>query len=147
MHAQPTPAISWPEEIQLSSGIFVASGYGLRISVWRGRLRVEDGVGRQRRTVLLHRATSRLKRLVVIGHTGFVSLDAIRWLADINASFVQVDPDGRVLAAVHRLGTDRPRLRRAQARALDSELGLEIARQLVSEKVAGQRAALEALPP
>ena len=39
-------------------GIVVASGYGLKIYVERGHLVVHDGVGRERRTLRLSRATS-----------------------------------------------------------------------------------------
>lgn len=145
MRTQPTSGISWPEEVVLSNGIFVASGYGLRISVWRGRLRVGDGFGKARREVLLHRATSRLKRLVVIGHTGSISLEAFQWLAGIKAAYLQIDPDGRVLASIAPLRTDRARLRRAQARAIDSAVGLEIARQLISDKIVGQQQSLDAV--
>jgi len=143
MPTQRTSGISWSEEISIPSGIFVASGYDLRISVWRGRLRVEDGVGKQRRRLLLHRATSRLKRLLVLGHTGFISLEAIRWLADVRASFVQIDADGRVLAAFGPPGTDRPSLRRAQALASATDAALELSRWLVDAKLGAQRATLQ----
>jgi hypothetical protein len=104
----------WPAEANARNGVVVASGYGVRISVWRGRLRVDDGSGRDRRTYLYHRATSGLKRLVVLGHTGYVSLEALRWLADIKAAYLQIDADGRVLATFGPPATDRPSLRRAR---------------------------------
>src|SRR5438093_150412 len=110
MLTQPTSAHAWPEEFTPPNGVLVASGYGLRISVWRGRLRVDDGIGANRRSILLHRATARLKRLIVIGHTGSISLDALRWLADVKAGFAQIDPDGRVIAVNGPWATDRPAL-------------------------------------
>jgi len=145
MHTQPTPAQAWPEEIVPPNGVLVARGYGVRVSIWNGRLRVEDGVGSDRRSVLVHRATGRLKRLIVIGHSGAISFDALSLLAAIKASFAQVDADGRVIAVNGPFGTDRPSLRRAQAKALGSAEGLEIARSLVRDKIAGQRANLGAL--
>src|SRR5688572_11269436 len=90
---------AWPADLTPPNGVLVLTGYGLAIRVWRGRLRVADGIGRDRREGLVHRATGRLRRLVVLGHTGSVSLGAIRWLADVGAGYVQVDADGRVLAA------------------------------------------------
>src|SRR5207302_1916631 len=77
----------WPEEKTASRGNVVISGYGVGISVWRGRLLIEDGVGRERRRFMVHRATGGLKRLVVLGHTGSISLDALRWLKDVGAGF------------------------------------------------------------
>lgn len=146
MHDQPIDsARAWPDEVIPSGGIWVLSGYGLTIRVWRGRLRVSDGIGHRRREVLIHRATGRLRRLVVLGHTGSVSLEAIRWLADVGAGYVQIDEDGRVLAAFGPQGTDRPGLRRAQARALDTPAGDAIVRALLGQKVAGQTETLKAV--
>ena len=74
--------------------VYVASGYGLKLYGNRGHLVVHDGIGCQRRTARFNRATSQLRRLVVLGHTGYVTLDALRWLRDIGAAFVQIDRDG-----------------------------------------------------
>jgi len=104
-----------------------------------------DGIGKDRHEAIVHRATGGLRRLVVLGHTGSVTLDAIRWLADIGAGYLQLDADGRVLAAFGPQGTDRPGLRRAQARALDTEVGDDIARRLLAEKVAAQAETLVAV--
>jgi CRISPR-associated endonuclease Cas1 len=139
MRTQATDSLAaWPADLVPPGGILVLSGYGLDVRVWRGRLRVSDGIGGDRREAVVHRATGRLKRLVVIGHTGTVSLEAVRWLADVGAGFVQIDADGRVLASFGPLGADRPGLRRAQARALDTTVGTDVARRLISEKIAGQ---------
>jgi len=139
MRSQPTSSLAArPADITPPRGVLVLSGYGLDVRVWRGRLRVADGIGRVRRDALVHRATGRLRRLVVLGHTGSVSLEAVRWLADVGAGYLQLDADGRVLAAFGPQGTDRPGLRRAQACALDAPAGNDIARRLVAEKVAGQ---------
>ena len=50
-----------------------------------------------------------------------------------------------MLAAFGPQGTDRPGLRRAQARALDTEVGDDIARRLLAEKVAAQAETLVAV--
>ncbi len=136
---------AWPADLVPSRGVLTLSGYGLDIRVWRGRLRVADGIGRDRREALVHRATGRLRRLVVLGHTGSISLDAIRWLADVGAGYLQLDADGRVLAAFGPQGTDRPGLRRAQARALDTPDGNGIVRRLLAEKIAAQAETLVAV--
>ena len=62
---------AWPADLVPPRGILVLTGYGLDVRVWRGRLRVADGIGRDRREALVHRATGRLRRLVVLGHTGY----------------------------------------------------------------------------
>jgi CRISPR-associated endonuclease Cas1 len=146
MRAQATDSLAaWPADLTPPNGVLVLSGYGLDVRVWRGRLRVADGIGHERREALVHRATGRLRRLVVLGHTGAITLEAIRWLADLGAGYVQIDADGRVLAAFGPQGTDRPGLRRAQARALDTPAGDDIARRLIAEKVAAQAETLAAV--
>jgi CRISPR-associated endonuclease Cas1 len=147
MRAQAIDSLAaWPADLAPPNGVLVLTGYGLDVRVWRGRLRVADGIGRDRREAIVHRATGRLRRLVVLGHTGSISLDAIRWLADAGAGYLQIDADGRVLASFGQQGTDRPGLRRAQARAIDTPLGVDIARRLIAEKLAAQAQTLAAVP-
>jgi CRISPR-associated endonuclease Cas1 len=129
----------------VTNGVLVLTGYGLDIRVERGQLQVRDGIGRHRREGRIHRATGRLRRLVVIGHTGAITLDAIRWLADVGAGYLQIDQDGRVLAAFGPQGTDRPMLRRAQAHGLDAPIGIEIARELLARKLRNQADTLSVL--
>ena len=142
MHSQPTPK---PLTVT-ASGVCVVDGYGIEVKVERGHLIIADGIGPLRRRSRFSRATSRLRRLVLIGHTGFVTLDAMRWLADVGVSFVQLDPDGRLLVASGGLGRDDPRLRRAQALAIDTAVGQDVARRLLAEKVAGQAETLARHP-
>ncbi len=127
-------------------GIVVAHGYGINIHVDRRHLVVGDGVGRNRQTRRFHRAGTKLNRLVLIGHTGFITLDALRWLRDVNAALVHIDGDGRLLTTSVVSGPTLPPLRRAQALAADSPAGVEVARELLAAKVARQRALLDELP-
>jgi CRISPR-associated endonuclease Cas1 len=126
--------------------IVVAHGYGIKIHVHRRYLVIEDGIGRNRRTRSFHRAGTKLNRLVLIGHTGYITLDALRWLRDVNAALVHIDADGRLLTTSVVFGPTLPPLRRAQALAADGQAGVEIARELLATKVSGQRALLNELP-
>jgi len=120
------------------NGVLSLSGYGIRVAVERGYLTVEDGRGKDRRRARFSRTTRDLKRLVIFGHTGSISFDALRWLHDIGCAFVQLDIDGTVLTASGPTGSDDARLRRAQALARGNATGLEIARNLLTEKLNGQ---------
>lgn len=79
-----------------------------------------------------------LRRLVVTGSDGYVSLAALRWLADQKASFVMLERDGNVLATTGPVSSTDARLRRSQALAHRSELALHISRELITRKLAGQ---------
>lgn len=124
----------------LRSGICVADGYGLRVSVERKQLVVTDGIGRSRRVRRFSRSGKVLRRVVVLGNSGTISLDALRFLGDISVPLVHVDLEGRVLAVSCVEGTDNPALRRAQALTAGAGHGVEIARQLIDAKVRGQLA-------
>ena len=66
-------------------------GYGTTVRVDRGHLLIEDGIAANRRQARLPRVGHNLKRLVVIGSDGMVSLAALRWLADQDLAFVMLE--------------------------------------------------------
>lgn len=121
-----------------ANGVLVADGGMIRVAVERGALVVEDGVSDRRRVRRFDKATHGLSRLVVIGGSGLVSLDALNWCRRLNIGVAVLDPKGMpVLVSAPRL-TDDGRLRRTQALALNEPLGLDIARQLIVSKLEGQ---------
>jgi CRISPR-associated endonuclease Cas1 len=121
-----------------SAGTVVASGWGLKVYVERGHLVVHDGVGRSRETRRFNRATSGLERLFVIGRTGFVTLDALRWIHDIGATFTQIDGDGAIVAMSSAERFHNTKLRRAQVLAAENAAGLEAMRALLLAKLERQ---------
>jgi CRISPR-associated endonuclease Cas1 len=125
-------------------GVLCLCGYGLRVAVERGHLVVEDGIGAVRRSGRFHPIQRSLRRLVVVGHTGTLTLEAIRWLQDAEVVLLHLDSDGRVLAVAGPTGPDHPTLRRAQARAVETGLGIDIMRRLLTQKLNGQQEVLRA---
>jgi CRISPR-associated endonuclease Cas1 len=120
------------------NGTVTLFGYGISVRVDRGHLILDDGIGPNRRQVRLPRIGHGLKRLVIIGSDGFVSLAALRWLADQDAAFVMLERNGSVLATTGPVRPSDGRLRRAQALAIQSGAALEIARELIGRKLDGQ---------
>ncbi len=119
-------------------GVVTLFGYGIQVRVDRGHLILEDGIGADRRYARFPRIGHGLKRLVVIGADGMISLAALRWLADQNAAFVMLERDGSVLATTGPVRNSDVRLRRAQALAIQSGVGLSITRDLITQKLQGQ---------
>jgi CRISPR-associated endonuclease Cas1 len=119
-------------------GVVTLFGYGTSVRVDRGHLILEDGIGKDRRQARFPRVGHGLRRLVVIGSDGMVSLAALRWLADQDASFVMLDRDGSVLATTGPVRSSDAKLRRAQSLALSNGVALGIARHLISDKLSGQ---------
>jgi CRISPR-associated endonuclease Cas1 len=122
----------------ISHGVITVFGYASDIRVERGHLLVKDGVGAARRQIKLPRVGHGLRRLIVIGADGMISLAALRWLSDQDAAFVMLERNGKVLATTGPVRPSDAKLRRAQARALGAESGLHIARELISRKLIGQ---------
>ncbi|MGO8947064.1 MAG: CRISPR-associated endonuclease Cas1 [Ktedonobacterales bacterium] len=120
------------------NGILVLTGYGLRVAVERGQLTVADGIGPDRRQGAFSRATCGIKRLVVLGHSGTISFEALRWLQDVGSAVVQIDADGNVIIAAGAMGFDDVHVRRAQALAFGSHVGVNLARDLLQRKLVGQ---------
>jgi CRISPR-associated endonuclease Cas1 len=125
--------------------VLVADGYGLAVTVSRGHLVIRDGLGKHRRERRLTRAQRTVRRVVLLGHTGHVTLEAVRWCADTSISLLQIDTDGRILLTAAAEGRDDPRLRRAQAAAPNAPVGLDITRGLLSAKLDGQAAVADQL--
>src|SRR2546422_764129 len=119
-------------------GVVTLFGYGITVHMDGGHLVIKDGIGVDRREAWFPRVGHGLRRLVVIGSDGFVSLAALRWLADQDASFVMLERDGSVLATTGPVRPSDARLRRAQAFAHQSGAALRIARELIGQKLAGQ---------
>jgi CRISPR-associated endonuclease Cas1 len=122
----------------VNSAICVVDGFGIKVSTSSGRLVVSDGIGRHRRVRRFDKATHGLSRLVVLGATGMVTLDALNWCRRLGIGVVMLaQDDSPVLTSIPRM-TDDARLRRVQAKAPDEPIGLDLARWLLSRKVSGQ---------
>jgi CRISPR-associated endonuclease Cas1 len=124
--------------IEPKRGVVTLYGYRIHVFVDRGHLRFRDGIGADRREGRLPRVRHGLRRLVVVGFDGMVSLAALRWLADQDAAFVMLDRNGSVLVTTGPARTADARLRRAQALAQQSGVALQIARELIGQKLVGQ---------
>jgi CRISPR-associated protein Cas1 len=103
-----------------------------------GHLEMEDGIGPERRKIKLARVGHRLKRLVCIGSDGFITLEALNWLAAQDVAFAMLERDGSVLAVTGPVRPSDAKLRRAQALAHSSGAALHISQELITRKVSGQ---------
>src|SRR6266702_8959749 len=119
-------------------GVVTLFGYGIQARVDGGHLVLHDGIGPDRRYARLPRVGHGLKRLVVIGSDGMVSLAALRWLADQDAGFVMLERNGKVLAVTGPVRPSDAKLRRSQSLSHSSGAALKIARELIRQKLAAQ---------
>jgi CRISPR/Cas system-associated endonuclease Cas1 len=121
--------------------------YGVRIFIDRGRLIIEDGFANEgeRRRTILSRGTCRLQRLVILGRSGVLTLDALQWLTGMGIAVLFINPDGRLTSTMVPGGLEgsKARLHRVQAMARDTHVGIRIARMLIEHKLRGQLDALK----
>jgi len=133
------PQVNSASKLGISkSGVLTISGFGVKVRLQSNHLEIEDGVGLARRKIRLARVGHGLKRLVCISEDGFTTLSALKWLADIGASFVMLNRNGKVLFVTGPTASSDVRLRRAQALGHSSGAALRIARELIDQKLAGQ---------
>jgi CRISPR-associated endonuclease Cas1 len=129
--------------------VLVVDGYGVTITVRRGHLVLNDGIGRHRRERTLARIERTARRILVLGESGYLSWEAARWCLDVGIAVVQIDDTGRLITLTSTAGLDDARLRRAQAFAGEGgpheSTGLDIAKHLLSRKLAGQAEIAEKL--
>ena len=116
-------------------GVLTLTGFGIKVRMQSGHLEIEDGIGPERRTVRLARIGHGPKRLVCISENGFVTLAALKWIADVGASFVMLNRTGKVLFVTGPNASSDVRLRRAQALGHSSGAALRIARELINQKL------------
>jgi CRISPR-associated protein Cas1 len=119
-------------------GVITLRGYGSSVRVDRVHLVVCESVAGVPYEARLPRVGHGLRRLVVIGSDGFMSLAALRWLADQKAAFVMLDRDGSILVATGPVGPSDARLRRAQALVHHTGVAVPIMHYLIDRKLAGQ---------
>lgn len=67
------PHASSPQ-LEPRNGVLVLTGYGLRLAIDRGHLLAEDGVAADRRLARFGRIDQELKRVVIIGHSGVITI-------------------------------------------------------------------------
>jgi CRISPR-associated endonuclease Cas1 len=146
----PSPAISDGQaalsetftDTRTDQPVAIADGHGITLTVERGHLHLTDGVGRHRRQRTWTRAGCPLRRLIIIGTTGTITLDALRWCDRLNITVAILDPkNGHPQFVSTPSKSGDARLRRAQAVAGttdDHPIGLQVVRHLLTAKLAGQ---------
>jgi CRISPR/Cas system-associated endonuclease Cas1 len=130
------------DRIPRDQSVLIVDGQGISLNVSYGHLVIHDGLGPRRRLRRLTRAQRTIKHITVLGRSGAITFDAIRWCHDTGIALIQLNPDGQVLLTAGSGGTDNARLRRAQARADVTGVDRLLAAELIASKVDGQAALL-----
>jgi CRISP-associated protein Cas1 len=123
--------------------VWIAEGYEIKIVLRSGHLTVTDSrPGQPKRERKLPRADRTLRRIVIVGQGGFITMEALRFCRDHRISVVTMDPYGELVTVSPAAnGPDGSTVR---AQALCSvggpyeTAGLEICRVILRAKLSGQ---------
>lgn len=129
----------------MTAEVLVVAGYGLKIRVENTYLKINHGVGDNQRLEVFARSSCKLERIVVLGYTGYVSLEAVRWLSDMEIQCTVLDSDSNVIATWGPERRATTQLRVMQCLASQSPAGIEFTRWLLSRKFVGHLNVLESL--
>lgn len=124
----------WYSQIDEKS-VLTLAGHGARITVERDELSINPGTSASTvkdKAKRLARGVHGIKAIVIVGYAGYITLDAIEWLAQQNIALYTLDLVGDLcLNLIPAISPHRPFLRRSQYNA-NSFL---IARSIVIEKL------------
>lgn len=129
--------ITKSDQVPVINGVMVLYGCKIAIKVEKNFLSVTDGYCDIYRHSLLTKATCKLKRLVLLGNEGYITLSALEWLFSIRAGIIQIGWNGEIILASgpHR---EHIAIKRAQYTASGNSDGLKVARYLMTKKLQGQ---------
>lgn len=115
--------------------VLTVVGYGCKVRVESGHLLIVDGIRPNERVRAIPRADRTVRRLLILGE-GFLTTAALSWCRAVGIAVIVTDEHGVTLAA-GPTGYDDARLRRAQAGAYGSPVGIRLAGLLIAGKLRG----------
>src|SRR5438552_8655621 len=141
MAASPTIRHS-PALLPMSKpGVLVLHGFGIKVRLDQNHFFAEWGVGLHRYQMRLSRVEGhKLRRVILLGSDGYISLEALRFISDVGATFSMIDKRGKALMVCTPVAPSDSKLRRAQSLALINGTALRISKEIIAEKLAGQSA-------
>ncbi len=121
-----------------NSDTVILGGYGLKMCIRDGSLSIEYLRTTSIKMLLTNRGTHKIKYLVVYTHGGFITLDAIEWLCQQGITLYLMNYKGEFLQVLSPRQNRNARLAYLQWKAYESDLALNIARELVYYKASQQ---------
>lgn len=123
----------------------ILSGHGISMNVDGGKLHIQDGHDFNRPNpdnYVFKPKFIDLDNIVVYGHSGNISLDAIRWLTKQNVPLTVLNWDGRLLTSIMPLEHKSSNIRMAQYHAYENGQRVDIAKKFIDAKIKNSIAVL-----
>ena len=122
------------------------SGFGISLTVDGGRLHVKDGrdINKEEPKTIVYRPKMiDVDNIVIYGHSGNLSLDAIKWLSKQNVQLTVLNWDGRLLTSILIPEVKQNNVRLAQYDASRDERKVELARKFIEAKIVNSKIVLD----
>ena len=110
------------------------NGFGTRITVDKRKLIIDNRKNNEHLEFYPHQID--YDSIIIDGHTGNISFEAIRWLMKHDITVLTLNWNGNLLATINPKETNNGKLRVNQyAKYLDSKARYDIASKIIEEKV------------
>jgi len=114
------------------------SGHGVNLRVENARLKIRDGCEYERSEPAEYELKPKgdeYDNIVIYGHSGNISLEALKWLSNQNVQLIILNWDGQLLNNVLIPETKNGATRFQQYKAFDSKRRVEIGRKFIDAKI------------
>lgn len=139
---------SLADEVMSKSDTLILNGRNCGLKVSNSALYVRTGslLGESNEPVIYYRGTIPFRKIIILSHSGNISIDALYWCRDQGISLVLLDRMGNLVHSITPERKDDAKLRRLQYQAGDTGMGGFIARELARLKTTAQIEVLKTLP-
>lgn len=128
----------------------ILNGYGIKITVDNGRLVVKNGnrsSEEKPESYYLQPNQKKITSILIYGQTGYVSLEAFKWISLQNIQLNIFNWDGSLLSSVNQEKENNGKRKIAQYKAyIDEKRRLGIAKSLIKAKITNSIKILDSLP-
>ncbi len=115
------------------------NGHGINIGVDSAKLHVTDGrwnIEEEPEHYVFYPKTSKIDEIILYGHTGNITLEAIRWLVKQNIGLTVLNWNGKLLTSIQSPGSIQIKNKFQQYKAYsDEEKRISIAKKFVEAKI------------
>jgi len=123
----------------------VLSGHGVKINIDSGRLHVQDGrtcVDKEPEKFVFKPKRCEYDNILVYGHNGHITFEAMRWLVKQNIQLTLLDWNGRLLTNILPIEAKQTKLKFLQYRAYESQERISIAKNIINAKIQNSKVVL-----
>jgi CRISP-associated protein Cas1 len=132
-------------------GLLLLDGYGISLKVNDGKLIIKNGIplteDREEEIYCLQPNQKKVTSILIYGQTGYVSLEAFKWISLQNIQLNILNWDGSLLSSVNQEKEGNGKRKIAQYKTyIDEKRRFSIAQSLIKAKLDNSIKVLESLP-